>query len=146
MAGAVGVLVPSDGTDISKYQGSSELAPPNAHIPNVSPATVIVDAPPPLGVLQAVAVAGGGQKPTFAKAEIEAARNTSSRVSFRVKLSSFCFPSQEMSRSTQMPVRPLHVTVMAFSPIDPFSRCVRASTGVGSSVDPLKFATGYYCE
>jgi hypothetical protein len=47
----------------------------------------MVSPSPPVAVLQAVAVAGGGQKPMFAKAEIEAARNTSSRVSFRVTFS-----------------------------------------------------------
>src|SRR5678815_4711712 len=87
MVGAVGVLVPSDGIDTSKYQGSSELTLPNAHIPKVSPATKIVSPLAPVAVLQAAAVAGGGQKPTFAKAEIEAARNTSSSVSLRVTFS-----------------------------------------------------------
>jgi hypothetical protein len=90
IVGAVGVLEPSDGTDISRYQGSSEPGAPNLNIPKVSPATAIVSPLAP-GVLHAEAVAGGGQKPTFAKAEIEAARNTSSSVSLRVKLSSFLY-------------------------------------------------------
>src|SRR5258708_162555 len=83
-----------NGTDINRYQGSSEPGAPNLYIPNVSPATAIVSPLAP-GVLQAAAVAGGGQKPTFAKAEIEAARNTSSSVSLRVTLSSFYIPSQK---------------------------------------------------
>jgi hypothetical protein len=68
---------------------------------------VIVSVPgPPVGVLQAVAVAGGGQKPTFAKAEIEAARNTSSSVSLRVKLSSFLYfvqPLRVHARTQSVP-------------------------------------------
>src|SRR5579859_3564897 len=72
------------GTANSRYQGSPEVAPPNAHIPNVSVATAIVSPSPPVAVLHAAAVAGGGQKPMFAKAEIEAARNTSSSVRLRV--------------------------------------------------------------
>src|SRR6185503_6459161 len=101
MVGAVGAA-PLVGMDTSKYQGSTELVLPNAHIPKVSPAMKIVSPLAPVAVLQAAAVAGGGQKPTFAKAEIEAARNTSSSVSLRVTLFLLISSMSKMSRRTQM--------------------------------------------
>jgi len=92
-----------NGMATSRYQGSPEVTPPNAHIPKVSPATAIV---PPVSALQVAAVAGGGQKPMFAKAEIEAARNTSSIVMLRVTfVSFFLLFLSKMSRSTQVLAR-----------------------------------------
>ena len=90
----VGAPPTSFGTASSRYQGSDVSDPPPSKNqkpikekpskPSVCAGTAIVCPSAPVAVPQAVGSAGGGQKPMLAKAEIEAARNTSSNVSLRV--------------------------------------------------------------
>src|SRR5213080_2439670 len=97
------------GTASRIYQGSEVIDPPppqkpplynqklTKEIPSRSTTSLgipIVRPSAPVGVVQAEGLPGGGQKPMSAKAEIEAARNTSSNVSLRVMVSPYSFPSQ----------------------------------------------------
>jgi|SRR2546422_4131602 len=90
IVGAVAVPGESSGTDKSRYQGVLASGAPALHIPNDVVPTSIVLPPRPVAVVQAAAVAGGGQKPTFGsmvspKAETDRAKSkTTSRVANRV--------------------------------------------------------------
>src|SRR2546428_12500268 len=80
IVGAVAVLGKSSGTDKSRYQGVFASGAPALHIPNDVVPTPIVSPPRPVAVVQAAAVAGGGQKPTVGsmvspKAETDRAKS-----------------------------------------------------------------------
>jgi hypothetical protein len=82
IVGADAVPGAISGTDRSKYQVLVELLLPALHMPNDVVPTFIVSLVRPLGVVQAVTVAGGGQKPTLsAKAGIEKANSKTKETS-----------------------------------------------------------------